>query len=742
MQVTEPEEAGRHAVLYQATIDHAVSGAPDLMARLVAHTRASLRDLEGRAHDRRERERLTGSRRQLNQCEANAIARFADELKAAFARIASREQAIAVAVGAGQPHFDQIAGMDASAVAQSVENARVRHAVQIAADQALAELNALICSLLGLEQVLLERNPLRPAVYVDALTSALSQMPVPAVVRQGWISLMSGALGQELDVYYRQLCTDLRDRGVSAITGGAGAARAPSGHGAVDPVTPVGQEPRALTFERLRALLGRTPARRASVAAGSAYEAASEPAPLEASDTLADGGPSGFRATVPAAFEAARDMKQLDQVVRRLEGQVGAGDAQAPDPLRDQLRREAHGLDQTLALEVVALMVDNIRHDTRLLAPVQELVAQLEPALLKLALVDPQFFSHKQHPARKLLHEITHRSIAFESPDSRGFSGFMDPLHEAVAPLAGGAITSAAPFDHALARLVSVWDEPAGQEKRQIAKAVQALQQAEQRAALAAIIVREVLQRPDAVQVPSSVLDFLCGPWAQVVAHARMTDTTGADDPGHFAGLIDALMWSAQPALTQLDLPALRQMAPGLLHRLQQGLASIDYPSAQAKAFFQLLDQQHQRGQDAQAFADTELVESPDPESTSVARWSDSDTAWLAPAEARASGFIDMPIDEALAEPADGLARLLVVDVRVALMVEGSWSRTRLAWTSANDNLLLFSDALGFIQSLSRRACEQLHANGHLRILSTDPVEDALDAVAQTALRNSVDIRF
>ena len=59
MQVTEPEDAQRHAVLYRATIDHAVRGAPDLMARLVVHVRASLRDLESRSHDRRERERLT-----------------------------------------------------------------------------------------------------------------------------------------------------------------------------------------------------------------------------------------------------------------------------------------------------------------------------------------------------------------------------------------------------------------------------------------------------------------------------------------------------------------------------------------------------------------------------------------------------------------------------------------------------------------------------------------------------------
>lgn len=733
MQVTEPEDAQRHAVLYQATIDHAVRGAPDLMARLVAHTRAALRDLEGRAQERRERESLTASRRLLNQSEADVVARFAEELKAAFGRMVALEQPMAVAVG--RPHFDQIAGMDTAQVEQSVENARVRHAVQIAADQALVELNGLICGLLGLQQVQLERNPLRPSVYVDAVAASLAQVPVASAVRQGWLSLMSGALGQELDVYYRQLCTDLRQQGVGAIKPAAvSAAVAADGR--------AGDDGHALTFERLRALLARSPARRA-LDQSDQYQPASEPAPLEAGDTLHDGSPNAFQATLPAAFEAARDMKQLAQVARRLEAQPGTAAAADDDhPQRAQLRRDAHGLDQALALEVVALMVDNIRQDPRLLGPVRDLVARLEPALLKLALVDPQFFSHRQHPARKLLHEITYRSIAFESPDSRGFSGFMEPLHDAVLPLSDGVVNSAAPFDQALSRLMAVWDGPAGQERRQIARAVQALQQAEQRAALASIMVREVLQRPDAVLVPSRVLDFLCGPWAQVVAHARMTDRSGTDDPGQFAATIDTLMWSLQPALTSQDLPALRRLLPGLQQRLRQGLAAIDYPQLQADGYLRMFDQMHQRALHAQAFADTEPMPPHGPPDTdSVARWNDADSAWLAPAEAKVSGFIDMPIESgavAPAAPESGLA----VGTWVALMADGDWTRTRLAWTSANGNLLLFADALGAIQSLSRRSCDQLFARGQLRIISTDPVEDALDAVAQTALRNSVDVHF
>ena len=49
---------------------------------------------------------------------------------------------------------------------------------------------------------------------------------------------------------------------------------------------------------------------------------------------------------------------------------------------------------------------------------------------------------------------------------------------------------------------------------------------------------------------------------------------------------------------------------------------------------------------------------------------------------------------------------------------------------NSHTTLLLFSDALGYMQSLTRRACEQMFADGQLRLLTADPVEDALAAAA------------
>ena len=730
MQVTEPEVSQQYTALYQATVREAVGGATALMTRLVAHTRAVLREQEGKAMELRERDRLTDSRRRLNQYESKLCERFSEELMTAFSRAASVERALP-ATSPGL-HFDQLASMDDAQLQQSVATARVHQTVRTAANAALSELNRLICTMLGLAEVRLEHNPLRPAVYVEAVTAALIHLTVPSAVRQAWISIMSGALGHELDAYYQQLCSHLRERGVGS--GGLAVSAA---------AQPARQEPSLLTLEKLRHLLADT----TGEAAGGMAQRYEHPARAAGGDSGPGSGepvPTGFRATVPAAFEAIREMKQVDQMVKRLEGrkavdpQAGA----APQPAREQLRLSAHGLEQTLGLEVVTMMVDNITHDQRLLAPVQQLVAELEPALLQLALVDPRFFSHKQHPARRLLHEITHRSIAFESVDSRGFSGFMEPLREAVAPLSSGVIDTAEPFDKVLSRLVDLWDDPAGKEKRQLAKAVKALQKAEQRKALAATIVAEIHARPDAALVPDAVLDFLCGPWAQVVAHARMTDKSGAGDPGHYAALIESLMWSAQPHLTRKKVAALTRLVPKLLGRLREGLATIDYPPHKTSGFFEVLMHLHQRGfkPDA-ASAAPALAGTPPGVAKTAARLGGNDGLWVAPLEARASGFIDLSTD---AQPLPGQTPVddLVVGSWVALMAEGSWTRTRLTWTSPNATLLLFTDALGYMQSLTRRSCEQLFAMGHLHVISIHPVEDALDAVAQTAMRNSVDIRF
>jgi hypothetical protein len=78
----------------------------------------------------------------------------------------------------------------------------------------------------------------------------------------------------------------------------------------------------------------------------------------------------------------------------------------------------------------------------------------------------------------------------------------------------------------------------------------------------------------------------------------------------------------------------------------------------------------------------------------------------------------------------------------VELIVNGVWIRTQLSWASPHGTLFLFTSTYGSTQSMTRRSRDKLLAAGTMRVLAGQPVVDgALDAVVQTAMRNSLDAK-
>jgi hypothetical protein len=131
-----------------------------------------------------------------------------------------------------------------------------------------------------------------------------------------------------------------------------------------------------------------------------------------------------------------------------------------------------------------------------------------------------------------------------------------------------------------------------------------------------------------------------------------------------------------------------------------------------------------------------------------------SDT-WVAPAEARASGFMELAeevtqpaaLETALLEmpvftPAATVMEVtLPVGSWVEMQVNGAWVRSQLSWASPHGTLFLFTSAYGSTQSMTRRLRDRLLAGGSMRVISEKPlVEGALDAVVQSAMLNSLDV--
>lgn len=733
--------------LYRACMKEAAAQGRPLMQRTVRRAAMEMPQLAAQSLDVVERNLLAEAAKVLVKHENTLCEAYPQALLAEFA------QAIAGDTRkAGTVSFDSLELMGDEQMQESVEVVRAQHAVSAASEAELSELNALVCAVQGLKVVQADRNPLRPEVYVRSLRNVIQQSPVAPSVRRRWMIHLGAAMGPELARVYKELSVMLRSHGVTE----AGFNVVPS----AAPAQPAVQvDAAAAATQQQKTLLNVRELRR--LLSGELEDGQRQPASGPAAAAQPD-----FSMTVPAAFETLQEMRQVDQVMQRLrQRQVATGvdTASGLSAMREVLRKEARTPGQALGLEVVHLMVDNIANDTRLLAPVQQAVRELEPALMRLALSDPRFFSDRKHPARQLLEEMTQRSLAWTSADAPGFATFIEPLQQAVEALLETRAAGAEPFDFALKSLQEAWGDAQQRDQRYREKAVRALLQAEQRNLLADRLAREMRGRPDVMAAPNEIVQFITGPWCQVMAQARLADGTGMADPGGYAGIIADLAWSTQPALASASPARLTKLVPLLVDKLKRGLASIDYPPAPAQRFLQHLAELHSQGLRPAA--------RPAPLSTTLTReeleaqfGNEAEAgSWLAPLEAQQSGFMQthqsitpqplfqatqpassfsetQPHAEALA-PA--LAQLGLQPGAWVEMFDGHWARWQLTWASPHGTLFLFTHASGKTQSMTRRLLEKMLAAGTLRMVSGQAVVDgALDAVAHAALQNSLDLKL
>lgn len=747
---------GQYPAFYQAVLAQAAQAGASLMADMTVLGRKSLHDRAVLRRGFDEGEHLALSVSMFEKHTTSLCDRFTPALATAFKSSARQAEAAPTALASQELRFDQLELMDSAQVQGSVSLARSKQLVMLAVEGALTEFNTYMSAVMGFKSVLPDRNPLRPVVFVQTLQDTLDQTQAPTVVLSDWFLHMSEALGPALSQLYRNLSAQLKSDGVTPV--GYVVVRAPEDktrgidyseqvnyneQAYFEGATASGQSRRerqetVLTLDLLRRLL---------IGDLDTEPPAGEPESFSAQFSREfesgghDAGATSFDSTVPAALEVLQEMKQVDRLVERIDLRRSTD---APAPVRPVVK----GLGQALSLEVVALMVENIEQDARLLNPIKEIIKNLEPALLKLALVDPRFFSDKQHPARRLLDEIAQRSLAFDSLNAQGLSAFMLPLHLAVSQLAGLPIDDAGAFDQVLQPLLEGWDQSKQAQQTQMDQAVETLQNVEMRSLLAEKVAKEILARPEVDNVDAGVLSFLCGPWAQVVAHAQMEDKTGVVDPGRFSELIVPLLWSAQPELTRKNVSKLTRVVPKLLAKLREGLSLIDYPALKTSAFFELLMNLQQQAFKPEA-PKSELVKPVGLHPSLLL----NDDLWVAPNEANVSGYMALP-DEVTQQP--GLPELpaqvmlpveappevhLAVGAWVELMVKGEWVRSQLSWASPHGTLYLFTSAYGSTQSMSRRSRDKLIASGAMRVVSDEPVvQGALDGVVQTAMLNSLDL--
>lgn len=397
---------------------------------------------------------------------------------------------------------------------------------------------------------------------------------------------------------------------------------------------------------------------------------------------------------------------------------------------RSRLKKEAREVGQVLGLEVVRKLVDQVASDPRLLAPVREAIVALEPALLRLALVAPRFFSQEDHAGRRLVERVAERSFRYNDEFAPDFQEFFADVRMVFQALNEQKIADETPFAQVLAELEERWtgEDLLAERGRQVA--ADALHFAEAREAQAAQIAWSLSQRSDLEGVPVVVQDFLYGPWSLVMAHARLTDAQHQVDPGGWNGVISDLLWSVKPEQTLRDPARLIATIPRMLERVRGGLELIGQPPAAHETFFAALENLHRpvlklRARQRKAGPAPDAGPRVDAALLSRERHQPSAPTgdpWLTPSELKAAGFENStasapaPLE---AMPQDVDVGAVIAELHqgswVDLYVHESWRRANLSWVSNRSTLFMFVSHGGQPHTMTRRSLERLVRDRLLR---------------------------
>ena len=751
---------------------------------------------------------------------------------------------------------DDFSLVDDADVSQAIESSRLLQQVLPAVEHSLAELNTLISSVQGLPNVRPELNPMRPDTFAQALREIISAAQVEPAIASLWLRYLAAPLGRELDRIYERLVNQLgqahvqgasyrvlptpasggRGRaygrpgegggtgagmgghegsggsGFGSIGGddGSGSIAGGGGPGGYVSDEPMGRQPSQyadlsndeLLDERFHDFLlggdgnahqGLAPAYYATIEEElTALKAARDSAVAELTGTRS--APQPDDQIIPVPDRPARVVDEKSQLSRQVWGAYGRPRERAI--VRTQLKKKAERVGQVLGLEVVRKLVTQVAQDPRLLAPVREAIVALEPSLLRLAMVDPRFFSDEGHTGRRLMERVAQRSFKYNDESSPEFAAFFEPVTRAFNELNALAIEDAQPFGMALATLEYGWDEQDQLESEKRAGVLQALRFAEERQTQADQIAYAISLRSDLDKVPGLVLDFLFGPWALAMAHAKLIDTRNQVDPLGFGSVVPDLIWSVKPEVTLKQPDKLIDMIPNLLGKLHAGLELLGRDPRESAPFFEGLMKLHRpvlklrrlkSQRDAEESGAVPLEPEELPATPEQRRAKAAAHPWLGRDDLDAAGFEDTlpsapgelaPLEQeeqpedllaAVSEPgaAEGQtapepaasfpapveptpaaamsraeAGQILLRLRagnwVDLYSKRRWLRAQLIWANTKGTLFMFVSDGGQPHSMTQRSCERLIRERLLRPVETHGVvAHALERLTQEKLPES-----
>jgi hypothetical protein len=576
---------------------------------------------------------------------------------------------------------DGLSLVDEQRALQDVCIAHVAHTVEEMSRAELYQIGNFFAALRGTGRARERDNPLRPALYAQALHDALAVSPLQPSVQHELMRVAAAPMARTLHRLYAQACATLRAAQLSDMV-------SQHGQGQSDP----------LAHQRLAAARGIT-ARAAPHTTLDGLSRRVDAVNSRPAD-LVDHAPRGPSAPAPFVRPSGPDM--------------------------------------------LSRLYDRILADPRLLPPLKALLARLQVAVVRLARSDPSLLRREDHPTWALLNRVAAHGMAFERADNVRLQAFLTLMDAEAQLLVDAPTPTAALFQQALARVDAHIDSGARASSERNAVALAALEREHQRKDWRELLRDQIDHQIADAPLGPRMYRFMQTAWVEVIVTAMVRHGRESLEAQAAMELVDAVLDSLIMPRDLAAREALRMRLPVLIERLMAGCDSIQLPEPRREPALTELMAQHSRllrglpavdpaerraarpapaASTAPSSSD-EIVQRlmDDRESQVPSHWlsADVDRGELPTVPTQLYSEHDSPdARAALQRWIDGLQ----IGRWFHLFIQGDWHTVQIAWISEGRQYLLFvGREADERMSLTRRALEALLANGLITALEDDSV--------------------
>ncbi len=579
---------------------------------------------------------------------------------------------------------------------QALKDVAIAHVITAIEDQSRAELHQLgnfFAALRGIARPLKNDNPLRAALFAQALARAVEGVDLDADGRYKLMRLAAHPLAIRLQPIYTLLCQSLRQAQLSGMLTSHGSAIKAS----------------ELRLRQFKSLTD-TPTQNATL-----DQVAMK---LDLMNTRAAAlGPARAASASASASAPASSAGALASPPPKLGPGVGA-------PGTDLLSR----------------LYDQILADDSLQPPLKVLMGRLQVAIVRLSKADPTLLRRQDHPTWQLLNRLAAHGAGFQRSDDAELKAFLQFLERVIQPLLDSAHPSALQFQQALTEVDTHIRAQAEARGQRSAVALERLDREQRRQEWQRMLRDQLQHQLDDAQAGKLMRRFLLGPWVEVIAQAMVQHGRDASEPQTYIELVDALLNSVAPQPDEAARARLRAQLPDLVRALDRGMDAIALPAMQRQTFLDELMRQHGRVLRGQPAVEEAIPATPSPRRPAQTpeellqqlldeRESQLPSRWAYERVDRGQ-LPTVPValySEAHSPHAHAALQDWIAGVHIGgwyhFFHQSEWITAQIAWISDSRQMFLFVGQVADERhSVTRGALEQLVANGLITELEDEPL--------------------